>query len=306
MANPRYWALLLAAAALPSLALPPSALYAQAPSNSPSYQDMAAAAKKAEAQQDKKGDATTPAATVPAADPAAAQATAAATPAEATAPPPAAAEGAETVPATPTAPPKMERTLFGKMKPVKEKPPKLLPVNIVHGELTVDGLIAKAGLNFQIADLKFFYIWVPGLGTAIVSNEPFPGAKIQANALEGKVLTVNADGHQLQLACDQPLIYEKNSKAKPKPISMFVAVDRSFDKGSAYPEFGYGTVQKAPYAWPGTLVDQHPNANAPTLPSNLRQKTETVKTCKKNEDGTQGECKTVEVPLVLGKPGKTS
>jgi hypothetical protein len=200
----------------------------------------------------------------------------------------------------------MERTLFGKMKPVKEKPPKLLPVNIVHGELTVDGLIAKAGLNFQIADLKFFYIWVPGLGTAIVSNQPFPGAKIQANALEGKVLTVNADGHQLQLACDQPLIYEKNTKAKPKPISMFVAVDRSFDRGSAYPEFGYGTVVKAPYTWPGTLVDQHPNANAPALPSNLRQKTETVKTCKKNDDGTQGECKTVEVPLVLGKPGKTS
>ncbi len=198
----------------------------------------------------------------------------------------------------------MERTIFGKMKPVKEKPPKLLPVNIVHGELTVDGLIAKAGLNFQIADLKFFYIWVPGLGTAIISNEPFPGGKIQVNALDGKILTVDADGHQLQLACDQPLINGKEHK--PKPISMFVSIDRSFDKGSAYPEFGYGTVLKAPYAWPGTLVDLHPSDKAPPLPSNLRQKTETVKTCKKNEDGTQGECKTVEVPLVLGKPGKTS
>jgi hypothetical protein len=239
--------------------------------------------------------AATPAPAAPAATPA--------TPAQTA--PPAAAEGTETdAPATATPKPKMERTIFGKMKPVKEKPPKLLPVNIVHGELTVDGLIAKAGLNFQIADLKFFYIWVPGLGTAIISNEPFPGGKIQVNALDGKILTVDADGHQLQLACDQPLINGKEHK--PKPISMFVSIDRSFDKGSAYPEFGYGTVLKAPYAWPGTLVDLHPSDKAPPLPSNLRQKTETVKTCKKNEDGTQGECKTVEVPLVLGKPGKTS
>jgi hypothetical protein len=309
MANPRYRALLLAAA-LPSLALRPATLHAQAQSGNPSYSDMAAAA-----QQAKKGEAAPPATTAPAAtttpDPAAAQATAAVPPAETAAAPAAAgtatAAGTEAAAAPPTVPPppKMQRTLFGKMKPVKEKPPKLLPVNVVHGELTVDGLIAKAGLNFQIVDLKFFYIWVPGLGTAIVSNEPFPDAKVQANALDGKVLTVQADGHQLQLACDQPLLNEK----KPKPINMFVAVDRSFDKGSAYPEFGYGNVLKAPYAWPGTLADLHPNGNAPPLPANLRQKTETVKTCKKNADGTEGECKTAEVPLVLGKPakpGKTS
>jgi hypothetical protein len=304
MANPRYWALLLAASALPSVALHSSALYAQAQSNSSSYDDMAAAAKQAATQEPKKADptpaATTPATTAPPVDPAAPQSAATpATPAEGT--------GTAEAPAVVAPAPKMERTLFGKMKPVKpvkEKPPKLVPVNIVHGELTVDGLIAKAGLNFQIADLKFFYIWVPGLGTAVVSNEPFPGAKIQVNALDGKVLTVDADGHQLQLACDQPLLNEK--ERKPKPVSMFVSVDRSFDKGSAYPEFGYGIVQKAPYNWPGTLVDLHPNGNAPTLPSNLRQKTETVKTCKKNDDGTQGDCKTVEVTLVLGKPGKTS
>ncbi len=282
MANPRSWALLLAAVVLPFFALQPAALYAQAPGTTTAQ---------------------------PPADPAATQSAPAATPVTPpaqTAAPAAAAEGTAPadVPATATAKPKMERTIFGKMKPVKEKPPKLLPVNIVHGELTVDGLIAKAGLNFQIADLKFFYIWVPGLGTAIVSNEPFPGAKIQVNALDGKVLTVDADGHQLQLACDQPLLNDK--RPKPKPISMFVSVDRSFDKGSAYPEFGYGTVLKAPYSWPGTLVDLRPGDKAPPLPPNLRQKTETVKTCKKNEDGTQGDCKTVEVPLVLGKPGKTS
>jgi hypothetical protein len=84
-------------------------------------------------------------------------------------------------------------------------------------------------------------------------------------------------------------------------MSVFVALDKNFDKSSIYPEFGYGTALKAPYNWPGTLVDLHPNTKAPPLPSNLRQSTESVKTCHKNEDGTQGSCRTVEVPMVLGK-----
>lgn len=193
--------------------------------------------------------------------------------------------------------PKMQRTLFGKMKPVKEKAPKLVPINIVHGELTVDGLIAKAGLNFQITDMKYFYIWVPGLGTTIVSNQPFPGSQIQESALNGSLLTVSVEGHQLQLACERDMLGGK----KPKPISVFVALDKNFDKASIYPEFGYGTVLKAPYNWPGTLADLHPNTKAPPLPSNLRQSTQNVKTCQKNEDGTQGPCRTVEVPMVLGK-----
>jgi hypothetical protein len=208
------------------------------------------------------------------------------------------AEAAETADgAMPKVAPKMQRTLFGKMKPVKEKAPKLVPVTIVHGELTVDGLIAKAGLNFQIIDMRYFYIWVPGLGTAIVSNQPFPGSQIQENALDGTTMTVNVEGHRLQLACDRDMLGGK----KPKPLSLFVSLDKNFDKASNYPEFGYGTVLKPPYSWPGTLADLHPNQKAPPLPPNLRQNTESIKTCHKNEDGTQGACRTVEVPLLLGK-----
>lgn len=209
----------------------------------------------------------------------------------------------------------------GKSKVKKEKPPKLIPVNIVHGELTVDGLIAKAGLNFQILDLKYLYIWVPGLGTAVISNNPFPGATIEGGALDGNTLTVTVDGHTLQLTCDRPMLVTKDEKReeikeekdeaklkpvkqpkpnkKDKPLAMYVAIDRNWQKPSQYPEFGYGDLQKAPYSWPGTLADLNPNSKAPPLPDNLKQHPESVKLCGKN--GDPSTCREVSVPLVLGK-----
>ena len=184
-----------------------------------------------------------------------------------------------------------------KVKEKKEKPPKLMPVNIVKGELTVDGLIAKADLNFQVLDLHYLFIWVPGMGTAIISNNPFPGSKLQVDALDGNTLTVKVDGHRLQLTCDRSLLPEK----KPKPLSLYVGLDAAYQRDSIYPEFGYGDKNAAPYNWPGTLANADSNSKAPPLPANLKQKTQIVKMCAKNPDGTQGACREVEVPLVLGK-----
>ncbi len=184
-----------------------------------------------------------------------------------------------------------------KEKVKKEKPPKLVPVTVVKGVLTVDGLIAKADLNFQILDLQYLYIWVPGMGTAIISNHAFAGSKLQVDAINGPLLTVKVDDHQLQLAGDKDLLGGK----KPKPLSLYVGIDRTFDHGSPYPEFGYGIKGKAPYNWPGTLADASPNSKAPPLPDNLKQKTQAVKMCIKNPDGTEGTCRTVEVPMVVSK-----
>jgi hypothetical protein len=186
-----------------------------------------------------------------------------------------------------------------KEKVKKEKPPKLVPVTIVKGALTVDGLIAKADLNFQILDLQYFYIWVPGMGTAIVSNHPFTGSKLETDALAGSVLTIKVDDHQLQLAADRDMLGGK----KPKPLTLYVGIDRTYQRGSVYPEFGYGSTRKAPYNWPGTLADVAPNPKAPPLPDNLKQKTQSVKMCAKNPDGTEGACRTVEVPMAQGKKG---
>jgi hypothetical protein len=186
-----------------------------------------------------------------------------------------------------------------KEKVKKEKPPKLVPVTVVKGALTVDGLIAKADLNFQILDLQFLYIWVPGMGTAIVSNHPFSGSKMQLDALSGSIMTIKADDHQLQLAGDRDMLGGK----KPKPLTLYVSVDRTYQHGSIYPEFGYGNTPKAPYNWPGTLADLSPNSKAPPLPDNLKQKTQAVKMCTKNPDGTEGACRVVEVPMSTGKKG---
>jgi hypothetical protein len=126
----------------------------------------------------------------------------------------------------------------------KEKEPKMIPVSISRGTFTVDGMIGKAELNYDIADLKYIYFYAPGIGTLVVSNRPFPGAKEQKSAFNAKTLTVSVTDHKLQLASDKLLLGKK-------PESAFVLVDRDFKLPTPYPVVGYGKVTKAPYVWPG-------------------------------------------------------
>jgi hypothetical protein len=266
---------------------PPPA--ASTPPQNPSYDQLSTEAKKAEVDKDAPKDGQVPAAKKKG------------KPAPVACVPPA--------PGSPDAPPVKRDENGNIIKPVydkhchlkktKEKPPKLVPVNIVHGELTVDGLIAKAGLNFQITDFHYMYIWVPGLGTTVVSNHFFPGSKLEENALSDKLITVTIDNHQLQVASEQPLLPGKNRK-QVKPMNLFVGLDTAYAKGGQYPELGYGDIAKAPYSWPGVLADSKPNTKAPPLPENLRQKTRSTKICDKLPDGTQS-CHDVEVPLTSDK-----
>ena len=321
----------------------PRAAYSQSSTQPLSYDQLQAAQQQEKSAQDQataktskkkhpKADASaTPAASTPVTGEAApAQAVAPGAAADASTPVPVAAEASApaavpavaegTVPAVGVKGPDVPKDSNVPAKPIydkhgklvkakekKEKPPKLVPVDIVHGELTVDGLIAKAGLNFQILDLKYLYIWVPGLGTAVISNQPFAGATVQPDAIDGNTMTVKVDGHQLQLACDGDMLNREagkkifQGKKKEKPTSLYVALDTNYQLGSNYPQFGYGDQNKAPYNWPGTLTDLRSNTKTPTLPENLRQKEQVVKLCAKNADGSQGKCRDVDVPLVLGK-----
>jgi hypothetical protein len=146
----------------------------------------------------------------------------------------------------------------------KVKPPKATPVSISAGTLTVDGWTGKAHLNYDIADLKFLYIYAPGIGTTIVSPTSFPGAKEQANAFSGKSLKITVDGHPIELASDKLLLGKK-------PVAAWVAVDRGFMLPSKFPVFGYGATTRAPYAWPGAkdTVASKATVQAPPLPSDL-------------------------------------
>jgi hypothetical protein len=147
----------------------------------------------------------------------------------------------------------------------KEKPPKMTPVTISRGTFTVDGMIGKAELNYDIADLKFIYLYAPIIGTVVVSNVPFEGAKEEPNAFADTTLTVTVGDHILQVASDKRLLGKK-----PEPA--YVLLDREFKLPSKYPVVGYGATLKAPYAWPGGRPNPVTEATIqpPPVPENLR------------------------------------
>lgn len=153
-----------------------------------------------------------------------------------------------------------------KLHPTKVKEPKMTPVSISRGTFTVDGMIGKAELNYEIANFKYMYMYAPGIGTMVVSNMPFPGAKEQKGAFNDTTLTVAVGEHKLQLASDKRLLGKK-------PESAYVLVDREFSLPSKYPVVGYGVIMKAPYSWPGG----RPNSELagafvapPPIPTNLQ------------------------------------
>lgn len=151
-----------------------------------------------------------------------------------------------------------------KIHAAKVKPPRTIPVSIARGTFTVDGVIAKAELNYDIADLRFLYFYVPGLGVTVVSNHSFPGSREQANAFSESTLTVKVADHTLQLASDKRLLDKK-----PEPA--YVMLDRGFRLPSRYPVVGYGAVERAPYQWPGSRANQQlaGTITPPPIPKNL-------------------------------------
>jgi hypothetical protein len=153
-----------------------------------------------------------------------------------------------------------------KLHATKEKPPKTVSVSISRGTLTVDGLTGKAALNYEIKDLKYIYLYVPGIGTTVVSNDPFPGAVEQKHAFDDRTLTVTVGEHVLQLSSDNRLLGKT-------PESAFVLVDKSFLVPTKFPVVGYGPIRVAPYAWPGSKSNNEELkgvVEAPPLPADLR------------------------------------
>ncbi len=132
-----------------------------------------------------------------------------------------------------------------KIHVVKVKPPKTVALSLSRGTLTVDGMIGKAALNYDIADFKYMYLYAPWIGLTVVSTEPFPGAKEQPGAFNDRSLVVTVGEHKLEVASDKRLLGKK-------PESAYVLVDRDFRLPSKLPEVGFGTLRKAPYSWPGS------------------------------------------------------
>jgi hypothetical protein len=152
-----------------------------------------------------------------------------------------------------------------KLHASKEKPPRVVSASISRGTLTIDGMTGKAALNYEIKDLKYIYFYVPGIGTTVVSNEPFPGAVEQKHAFDDKTLTITVNEHILQLSSDKRIL----GKA---PASAYVLVDKNFTVPTKFPVMGYGPIRVAPYAWPGSRdnAELKGAVEPPPLPENLR------------------------------------
>jgi hypothetical protein len=194
-----------------------------------------------------------------------------------------------------------------KLHALKEKPIKPVSVLISRGTLTVDGMTGKAALNYDIKDLKYLYFYVPGIGTTVVSNLPFPGGSEQKNAFNDVTLTVTVGDHSLQLTSDKRILAKKGESA-------FVRVDKNFSIPAKFPVMGYGPLRVAPYAWPGSKSSEELKdaAVAPPLPANLLP-VMLLQPCPQGQmrmgaPSTPGQTSPPQpcVPIVLGKVPATS
>jgi hypothetical protein len=126
-------------------------------------------------------------------------------------------------------------------------PDHLISARVRDGVLTIDGMVAKVQLNYNIQRTGYMYFFVPGVGTAVVSMAPLAdGAKV-ADAFDGETLAFSVDGHSVELSSGVSLLAGRKSHAK---ADAYVRLDRSTVALSRYPRMGYGDTTASPYVWP--------------------------------------------------------
>jgi hypothetical protein len=197
------------------------------------------------------------------------------------------------VPAAPAPPPctpsKKHKCPKLKTKPKKkEKPPKVTPAQISRGIFTVDGVIGKAALNYDIPDLKFIYFYAPGIGVVVISDNKFAGSVEEKGAFNGHSLKVKVAGdHVMELYSDDILLGKKaqagkeaGTNAKPEPA--YITYDANFTMPSKFPVVGYGKTPNAPYAWPDSkrnVATKGIALDAPPVPKILTPKLAPLAPC---------------------------
>ena len=125
-------------------------------------------------------------------------------------------------------------------------PKNLISARVRDGVLSIDGMVAKVQLNYDIQHTGYMYFFVPGVGTAVVSMDPLADGMKVPDAFDGEKLAFTVDGHRIELSNDGSSLLEKRkSKA-----DIYVRLDRSTVAISRYPRMGYGDTSAAPYVWP--------------------------------------------------------
>ena len=124
------------------------------------------------------------------------------------------------------------------------------PLRVKHGVLTVDGLTVTTGLELRIASLQYLYVALPGVGTAVVAEKPFPGAREQRAAFRGNSLTVVAGESRVQLTATNRMLGSLRG-----PRSAYVRFDPGSATSTLIPALGFGDAASAPAIWPEVGVD---------------------------------------------------
>jgi hypothetical protein len=126
-------------------------------------------------------------------------------------------------------------------------PSRLISAHIRDGILTVDGMVAKVELNYDIEHTGYMYFFVPGVGTAVVSMSPIADAEKVPNAFDGSTLAFKVDGHTFELSSENNMLSKRKDKAK---ADVYVRLDKSTVAVSRYPQMGFGDTTQSPYVWP--------------------------------------------------------
>lgn len=125
---------------------------------------------------------------------------------------------------------------------------KLIYGRVRDGVYTVDGMTAKVKLNYDVDGVQFLYMFVPGIGTAVISVLPDPDAVATEATYKDTELDFHVGDHRFKLT-GVALASDKGTA----PAHLFVKLDRSAWGLNRHPMMGFGNMGQAPYVWPGAL-----------------------------------------------------
>lgn len=153
---------------------------------------------------------------------------------------------------------------------------KLFNVNVRDGVYTVDGLVGKVRLNYEIRDSAYLYFFIPQVGTVILSRNPGPNTLAVQRAFNGKTLEFDAAGHHIVLSSATPLLVPAKKDKHPSP-AIYVAFDPGARQLASTPMMGYGATTASPFDWPLSMPEdktaQTLSASAPPLPQSVLPRT---------------------------------
>lgn len=125
----------------------------------------------------------------------------------------------------------------------------LMYARIRDGVYSVDGMVGKVRLNYDVKAARYFYLFMPGVGTALVSLAPSGDAVSVPAAYKDGQLTVRVAEHTFNVTGIESLVNDQGKE----PATLFVTLNRNAWRLSRTPMVGFGTAMQAPYQWPGVL-----------------------------------------------------